>query len=341
MGPRKIAIEEHVAIPETVNDALRMIPDKPQVWPIFSKYLLDIHGQLLSDMDAADIEMSVLSMNAPVIQGIADKDRAIDLARRCNDYFAEQVAKNPKRFQAFAALPLQDPDASAKELTRCVKDLGFKGALVNGFSQCDTGMFQHEESAVHYDLPQYWDFWGVVESLDVPFYLHPRDPFEKDTPFLKGHPWLYGAAWAFTVETATHALRLMCSGLFDKYPKLNVVLGHLGETLPFLLWRVSGRLHFTPRGIPAKKTIQEYFKNNFYVTTSGNYCTESMVDTLAVMGPDRVMFAVDYPFEKMREAADWFDNLSFLSETDRFKIARGNAARLLKLGTQKTAVASK
>lgn len=338
MSIKKIAIEEHVAMEETAIDALRMIPDKPEVWPAFTKLLVDVHGKMLSDMDAANIETSILSLNAPVVQGIADKKRAIELAKRCNDFLAEQVARNPTRFQAFATLPLQDPDAASLELTRCIKDLGFKGALVNGFSSCDTGAFQHEESAVHYDLPQYWDFWSVVQDLNVPFYLHPRDPLACDTPFLNGHPWLYGATWAFTVATATHALRLMCSGLFDKYPKLTIILGHLGETLPFIMWRISMRIHFTPRGIPAKKLIQEYFKSNFYVTTSGNYSTSSLQNAVSVIGADRVMFAVDYPFEKPAEASEWFESVTFLTPEEKQKIAYGNAAKLFNMTGTKAAV---
>ena len=324
----KITLEDHVAVPGTVDE----VPDRfePETWRKISPALLDIHGQLLSDMDAAGIGMSVLSLNSPAIQGIPDKKRAVEAARRGNDYLAEQVARNPKRFQAFAALPLQDPNAAAKELVRCVKELGFRGALVNSFSQIDV-----EDSAVYYDLPQYWDFWGTVESLDVPFYLHPRDPLPSRTTSFDGQPWLRGSVWGFTVDTATHALRLMSSGIFDKYPKLTVILGHLGETLPFLMWRVDNRLSMAPRGCPAKKKLGEYFKKNFYVTTSGQFCTQSLMDTMLWLGADRILFSVDYPFEKMSVAANWFDNLDTISETDWLKMARGNAERVLKLDAAK------
>jgi predicted TIM-barrel fold metal-dependent hydrolase len=321
----KITLEDHVAVPGTVDK----VPDRfePEAWQKIRNALLDIHGQLLSDMDAAGIGMTVLSLNCPAIQGIPDKKRAVEAARRANDYLAEQVARNPKRFQAFAALPLQDPDAAAKELVRCVKELGFRGALVNSFSQIDV-----DDSAVYYDLPQYWDFWGTLESLDVPFYLHPRDPLPSRMTSLDGQPWLRGSVWGFTVDTATHALRLMSSGIFDKYPKLAVILGHLGETLPFLMWRIDNRISMAPRGCPAKKPLGEYFKKNFYVTTSGQFCTQSLIDTLLWLGADRILFSVDHPFESMRVAANWFDNLDTISETDWLKMARGNAERVLKLG---------
>lgn len=335
----KITLEEHIAVPENVDaggTSKRYFDGKKAglfdgTRPWLRKALLDIHGELLTAMDAADIEMSVLSLNAVGVQGIPIKQQAVDTARRANDYLAEQVARNPRRFQAFAALPMQDPEAAAQELTRCVRNLGFKGALVNGFSSVDS-----DNSAVYLDLPQYWDFWATVESLDVPFCLHPRDPLPGWTPFLDGHPWLLNARWAFTVETASHALRLMASGLFDKYPKLRIILGHLGETLPNAMWRIDNRIERMPsRDIPAKKNLSYYLQNNFYITTSGNFCTTTFMNTVQWMGVDRVMFAVDYPFGKMSEAAEWFDRLDILSDSDWNKIARGNAAKLLKLDTTK------
>lgn len=333
MKTPKITLEEHVAMPGTVDE----IPDRfsPEAWKRTSHALVDIHGQLLSDMDANGIELSVLSMNSPAAQGFLDKNKAIDYARRTNDYLAEQVAKNPKRFRAFATLPMQDPEAAANELVRCVRQLGFPGALANGFTQLGTA-----DSAIYYDLPQYWDFWATVESLDVPFYLHPRDPLPSRTPSLDGHPWLFGSVWGFTLDTATHALRLMSCGVFDKYPKLTIILGHLGETLPFLMWRVDNRLSKSPRGCPAQKKLNEYFKNNFYLTTSGQFCTQSLINTMMWVGADRILFSVDYPFEKMSTAAEWFDKLDAIGDADWLKIARGNAEKVLKLGAGKQSAAS-
>jgi predicted TIM-barrel fold metal-dependent hydrolase len=328
MNIPKIILEEHVALPDTVET----VPDRftPAIWPRFSKALVDIHGQLLSDMDANGIELSVLSINTPGIQGIPNRKKAVEEARRSNDYLAEQVARNPRRFQAFAALPLQDPDTAAQELERCVKQLGFRGALVNSFSQ-----LENEPSPIYYDLPQFWDFWATVERLDVPLYLHPRDPFPERTTFLDGHPWLHGAAWSFTLDTVTHALRLMGSGLFDKYPKLTVIMGHLGESLPFLMWRIDDAMRWTPRGCPAKKKFNEYFKNNFYVTTSGQFCTQSLLNTMLWLGADRILFSTDYPFQKIADAVSWFDSLNAISDADLVKIARSNAEKLLKLGNTK------
>jgi 2,3-dihydroxybenzoate decarboxylase len=319
----KIAVEEHINVPELADEPARYYP--PDAWARLRPALLDIEGGLLADMDACGIERSVLSLSSPGIQAIYDKRRAADVARRANDFLAEQVAKRPDRFSAFASLPLQEPDAAALELTRCVKDLGFKGAMVNGFSQID-----REDSTVYYDLPQYWPFWGVVESLNVPFYLHPRYALEERSD-MRGHPWLRGSVWSFGVETATHALRLMTCGLFDRYPRLTLVLGHLGETLPNTIWRIDHRIAAIPRGIPAKRKLTDILQQNVYATTSGNFCTQTLLNAMLVMGADRVLFAVDHPFEKMREAAEWFDRLDGISQSDWLKIARTNTEKLLKI----------
>ena len=318
----KIALEEHVASPETVKDSEAL---HTYIWDEMQRRLTDIHT-LLGEMDQSGIEISMLSLNSPVIQGIPTKQRAIEAARRGNDFLAEQVAKYPSRLQAFAALPMQDPDAAAQELVRCVKDLGFKGAKVNGFSEID-----QEDGALYYDLPQYWPFWATVESLEVPFYLHPRDPLPARQQIYAGHRWLLGSVWSFAVETATHVLRLMGSGLFDKYPNLTLVLGHLGEALPNQIWRVDHRIGCTQQRLPAKKKLAEYLRNNFYFTTSGNFSTHTLIDTILEVGADRILFSVDYPYENMTEAADWFDNLDAIGEADRLKIARNNAEKLFKL----------
>jgi 2,3-dihydroxybenzoate decarboxylase len=203
--------------------------------------------------------------------------------------------------------------------------LGFLGTMVNGFSQVGT-----LENVVYLDDPRYEAFWGVLEQFDYPLYLHPRDPLLSREPVLEGHPWFMGSAWAFGVETAIHALRLMASGLFDRHPKLNVVLGHLGEGLPFMIWRIDHRIAQTPRNIPAKRKMADYLGDNFYLTVSGNFRTPSLIDAMMEVGSDRIMFSVDYPFEKTAEAATWFDNLH-ISERDRRKMGRTNALNLFKL----------
>jgi 2,3-dihydroxybenzoate decarboxylase len=319
----KIALEEHFALPDTIDDSERYFT--PDVWPGMKHRLVDIHETRLGEMDKHGIETMILSLNAVAVQAVPETKKAIALARQANDYLAEQIAKNPKRFQGFAALAMQDPEEAARELTRSVKELGFKGALVNGFTQKD-----NEDSAVYYDLPQYESFWATVEQLGVPFYLHPREPLPSRSQHYEGHPWFLGSAWSFAVETSIHALRLMASGMFDRHPKLTVILGHLGERIPFDIWRVDHRLSKTPRGIPAKKPLGEYLRNNFYLTTSGNFRTQTLLDAMGEVGSDRILFSVDWPFEDVSQAVQWFDHAS-IAETDRAKIGRANAQKLFGL----------
>ncbi|MEE8396540.1 MAG: amidohydrolase family protein [bacterium] len=297
------------------------------VWPELKARLVDIHGRRLELMDKHGIGMAFLSLNSPGIQAIADPARAEEIARRANDFLAEQVGRRPDRFQAFAALPMQEPDRAARELERCVEELGFKGALVNGFSQ-----IADPERPLYYDQPQYRPFWEVVERLDVPFYLHPRNPVPGRTQNYEGQPWLLGATWAFGQETAVHALRLMGSGLFDQYPRLNIILGHLGEGLPFNLWRIDHHNAWTkaPPKYPAKRQIAEYFRRNFYLTTSGNFHLPALVMAMMEIGVERILFSVDWPFENIDHGAEWFDGAA-INEADRLQIGRLNAAGLFKL----------
>jgi gamma-resorcylate decarboxylase len=321
----KIALEEHFATADTIDDSKVFLPER--LWPSVRDRLLEFQDRMLEGMDRHGIEMMLVSLNAPAVQAIVDAERAIEVARVANDVLAERMARRAGRFAGLAALPLQDPDAAARELTRCVTELGFVGALANGFSQGP-----REDSALYYDLPQYRPFWEVVERLDVPFYLHPRNPLPSWAPIYQGHTWLLGPTWAFTAESAAHALRLMCSGLFDERPRLKIVIGHLGEGLPYSLWRIDNRNHWMaePPKYPARKRIAEYFRANFWITTSGNFSTPTLHCAIEELGAERIMFSVDYPFEDIGEAASWFDAAP-LGHADRHKIGRANAIKLFKL----------
>ncbi|TGN65121.1 gamma-resorcylate decarboxylase [Nocardioides eburneiflavus] len=324
----KIALEEHWAIPETLQDSAGFVPGT--YWDELQSRLLDVQDRRLKLMDEHGIETMILSLNAPAVQAIPDRRQAIETARRANDALAKECAQQPDRFRAFAALPLQDPDAAAEELRRCVDELGFVGALVNGFSQDAAHGDGHDP--LYYDLPQYRPFWTEVAALDVPFYLHPRNPLPQDARIYEGHPWLLGPTWAFAQETAVHALRLMASGLFDEHPSLQIVIGHMGEGIPAMLWRIDHRNAWVdlPKTYPAKRRFVDYFSENFHITTSGNFRTQSLVDALLELGSERIMFSTDWPFENIDHAADWFDAAS-ISEADRLKIGRDNAVRLFKL----------
>jgi gamma-resorcylate decarboxylase len=318
----KIAVEEHFAIPDTLGRSMRY---QSAYWSGLQGKLLDLHDARLAEMDRTDIEIEIISLNSNGIQGVVDPAEAVALARKANDALAETIARRPDRFAGFAALPMQDPHAAAGELARCVHDLKFKGALVNSFTQLGTA-----DTAVYYDLPQYRPFWAEVERLGVPFYLHPRDPLPSRRHAYEGHPWLIGSPWGFAEETAIHALRLMGSGLLDEYPGLQIVIGHLGERIPYDLWRLDHRLAKVPAR-PAKRSMAEYFRKNFHITTSGNFCTQSLIQAILTVGADRVLFAVDYPFEDHAQGCAWFDAAE-IAETDRLKIGRSNAQALFGLG---------
>jgi 2,3-dihydroxybenzoate decarboxylase len=261
------------------------------------------------------------------VQAIWDVKRAIHVAREANDVLAAEIKKRPDRFAGFAALPMQDPDEAARELTRCVKELGFVGALVNGFSQAGSA-----DSALYYDLPQYKSFWQTAADLDVPFYLHPRNPLPGTIGAYERHNWLLGPNWAFHAETAVHALRLIGAGLFDAHPTLQIILGHLGEGIPAYLWRIDNRNSWmkAPHKYAAKKSVADYFRNNFVVTTSGNFSTSALNQAIEEIGVARVLWSADYPFEDISDAAEWIDAAP-LSEEDRLKIGRTNAQKLFKL----------
>ena len=316
----KIALEEHFVIPETLAASYGALGS-----PEFQRQLEDLGSARIAEMDRGGLDVCILSLVGDGIQAIPEVSEAIRIARRANDHLAEQIAKNPKRFKGFAALPLQDPEAASKELTRCIRELGFCGTLVNGYSQIGT-----PDSTVFYDLPQYRDFWSTVQQLDVPFYLHPRSA-SPHQPAYEGHRWLTSSIWGFEAETAIHALRLMGSGLFDEYPKLKIILGHLGEGLPCSMWRIDNRVSRTLGAKPqAKFPIGHYLRENFYITTSGNFRTPTLTEVMMEVGADRVLYSVDYPFEDTGIAGDWFDRCE-ISEADRAKIARTNAQRLFRI----------
>lgn len=317
----KIAVEEHFKIEETSGSENRY---PGSYWASIPGKLLDFHGARLAEMDKTGIAIEVISLNSNAVQGIFDTKKAIDVARRANDALAAAIARRPDRFAGLAALPMQDPQAAADELRRCVRALKFRGALVNGFSQVGAA-----DTAVYYDAPQYWPFWAEVERLGVPFYLHPRDQLPSRRQAYEGHPWLVGSPWGFADETAIHALRLMGCGLLDAYPKLQIVIGHLGERIPYDLWRLDHRLKNVPNR-PARRSMTDYFRSNFHISTSGHFCTQSLIQAMLTIGADRVLFAVDYPFEDHMQACAWFDTAG-ISEADRLKIGRTNAQKLFAL----------
>lgn len=327
----KIALEEHISTEE--NNALwdstgEASRNGPEYMADAEKRLVDATMRL-EEMDRLGIERMVLSLTSPGTESILDPKRAIDFARRTNDLLAERwVAAHPSRFSAFATVPLQEPKAAADELERAVTGLGMKGALVNGYTNVGDS-----DTARYLDEPPVREFWERVAALDVPVYLHPREPLKSQRRWYEGYPALVGSALGFAFETASHAVRLMLSGLFDEYPNLTIILGHLGEGLPLLLPRLQWRLFMQRHGAglgSAEKSVGEYFSNNFYVTTSGHFHTQALMNAMSELGTDRVMFSADYPYERLEPAVRWFDSCP-ISDNDRRQIGRDNALRLLRL----------
>jgi 2,3-dihydroxybenzoate decarboxylase len=240
-------------------------------------------------------------------------------ARRVNDHLADVVAAHPTRFAGFAALPLQDPQAAVVELRRAVEQLGLKGVLHNNHVQG------------HYlDEPQFRPVWAELERLGVTLYIHPALVPADQWRVFQGHPVLSGPSWGWTAQVGAHALRLIYGGVFDEFPGASVTLGHMGELLPFQLARLDSRYHQAdPKGRP-RRLPSHYLRHNLYATTSGVFSHAALLGTVHAIGTDRLLFAVDYPYESTAEAVDFLRTAPF-SPADLERIAHGNAERLLNL----------
>jgi 2,3-dihydroxybenzoate decarboxylase len=322
----KIAVEEHFAI-EGAKKYKNDVMDAPTFADV-RRRLIDTESLRLEAMDKAGIELSILSFNSPGIQAETDAADAVRAAREANDFLSDNViARHPDRYAGFAAVPLQNPEAAADELERCVKQLGFKGALFNGYSNIGNA-----NTGEYADEPKFEVFWAKVAELSVPVYLHPRDSLPNQLRIYDGHPELLSAAWAYGVETSIHALRLITSGVFDRHPGVNVIIGHLGETLPFAMWRVQHIINRRGLCQDLEKNVGSYLSDNFFITTSGMFRTQALLNTMSEISSDRIMFSTDYPYESAEEAAEWFDNCP-ISEPDRAKMGRENAVKLFDLET--------
>lgn len=315
---RVIAIEEHFSTP-----GIRAAAGRRGAGLAGTVALLDDLGeQRIAGMDAAGIDLQVLSVNPPATQQL-EPAVAVPLAVRTNDQLAAAIAAHPDRFAGFATLPTADPAAAATELERAVTDLGFKGAMVHGHTR---GRFLDDQT--------FWPFLQRAESLGVPVYLHPTFPTQQVMEAYYGgfdaavSEVLATAGWGWHAETGLHALRMVVGGVFDRFPGLRVIIGHMGEHIPFSLARADERL--SPVAGHLKRRVAEYFQQNFYITTSGYFTDPPLECALAVLGADRIIFSVDYPFSDNTAARAFLDRAP-LSRADREKIAHGNAERLLGL----------
>jgi 2,3-dihydroxybenzoate decarboxylase len=314
----KIALEEHFLCPGFEDYWKTTVGNvEPKFFAEIVACLSDFGDLRLRAMDAAGVERSVLSLAGPGVQLERDTATAIGKAREANDFLAREVMKRPARYSGFAHLAMQNAKAAADELERCTRDLGFPGAMINGHT-----------NGQYLDDPSLYPFWERVEALGALVYIHPADPIAPH-PSLAGYQVLHRATWEWGFETGTHALRLVFAGLFDRFPRLKIGLGHLGETLPFLLWRFDSRAEKL-YGVKLPKRPSDYIRDNFVVTTSGMCSADPLNCTISALGHEHVMFAADYPFESMQEAAEFIDHVP-LAESVRADICFNNAAKLLRL----------
>ncbi|HVP80867.1 MAG TPA: amidohydrolase family protein [Thermodesulfobacteriota bacterium] len=341
---KRIAVEEHFSTQEHAEQfrliLARQYPVREVVeaeqqlhvevrWLAASKYstgnadilsgkILEVGEQRIKEMEEDGIDMQVLSLVAPGVQ-VFDAATGTSLSRKVNDQLYRIVQKYPRKFAGLASLAPQDPKGAADELERTVKDLGMKGASINSHTKGE-----------YLDDKKYWMIFERAERLGVPIYLHPRMPSpDMAKPYLT-YPALATAMNGFGAEVSLHALRLILSGLFDEHPGVKIILGHLGEALPFWLWRLDNRWARMPQGMTIKKKPSQYIKDNFFITTAGNFSVPAFLCAYLELGADRILFAVDYPLESNKEAVEFMDVLP-ISEGDKEKVCHLNAERLFKL----------
>ncbi len=323
---RTIAIEEHFTTPAFVEGPGKaatesMLKSGPPGAKLIAA-LADIGNARVAAMDAAGLDMQVLSLNSPGVEQSEVAD-SIALARDANDMLAEAVRKHPKRFAGMAALPVGRPDKAAEELERCVRQLGFKGANINGHNR-----------GRYLDDPFYAPVLARAEALGVPIYLHPTLPppavmqasysgFNPAATFI-----IAGPGWGWHIETGMHIMRMIFGGVFDRFPKLQIVIGHMGEALPFMLPRIEAVGARLPPGAGPKRPLADYLRENLHYTFGGFNFASTFQVLLSTVGAERIMFSIDYPYGSMAEARAFLDTLP-VSDAEREAIAHGNAEKLL------------
>jgi 5-carboxyvanillate decarboxylase len=331
---RRIATEEAFSIPEVAN-ALREVARAPGssldlmlVKTIYDaqdagpraqlrSMLLDLEQQRLRDMDENGVDVHLLSLTAPGVQ-MFDADTATELATLANDRLAEVIKRHPLRFAGLACFAPQSPKRAAKEMERAIGQLKLNGFILNSHTNNE-----------YLDDPKYWPILEAAEALDRCIYIHPR----AASAGLKGPLGDYGmdsAMWGYGVETGTHVVRMMASGVFDRFPKLKICIGHMGEAVPFWLWRVnfmSTRAQQTGRSPKTQLSMAEYFQRNFVISTSGVEDPLALDYAIKKLGVDNVLWAIDYPYQPSAPAVKFMDTAP-VSEADRAKLYYKNAERI-------------
>ncbi len=322
---RTITLEEHFASPGFLEGPGKELKEQASKFGASAAQLMgrlgNVGDERIAEMDAAGIDLQVLSLTSPGTEQLAAAD-AVALARETNDFLAAAVQKHPTRFAGFAALPTADPDKAAEELERMVRQHGFKGAVVNG----------HHRGR-YLDDPFFRPIFEHAVELKVPIYLHPTKPPKAviETSYAGFSPivtdLLAGPGWGWHIETAIHVIRIILGGTFDRYPELQIVIGHMGEGLPFMLQR----LDVMPMAMTKlQRPMSAYLRENIHYTFSGFNFTPTFLDLLLEVGVERILFSADYPYASMAAARSFLDRLP-VSAADRERIAHGNAERLLGL----------
>ncbi|KAB8235571.1 amidohydrolase family protein [Aspergillus alliaceus] len=339
----KIALEEAYEIPSKADQireqaALYIAPTD------LDRYLLQIKSitdERLQISNAHGIGYTIISLTVPGIQGITDKSAAEKQAHEVNDYIADMIKPHRDRLGAFAALSMHDSVQAGQELRRCVTELGFHGALLNDIQHAGVD----GETYLFYDQPEYDEFWRVAVELDVPVYIHPAAPQgQYYRQQYAGRKYLVGPPLSFANGVSLHLLGLITNGVFDRFPKLKVIVGHLGEHIPFDFWRINHWLEDVERPLAKKagdrmceRDIYYYFKNNIWVTTSGHFSTPTLKYVCDYLGPERILFSVDYPYETIENGCGWWDQdaenikKALGGEDGYLNVGRENAKKLLKL----------
>jgi 2,3-dihydroxybenzoate decarboxylase/5-carboxyvanillate decarboxylase len=329
---RKVATEEACSVPEVaaqLRQASRTLGPSldlplvssiynagPDEQPPYLRELLDIGAGRLADMDANGVDMHLLSLTAPGVQ-MFDADTATELATIANDQLAAVIARHPTRFAGLASFAPHSPKRAVREMERAVHELKLNGFVVNSHTNDE-----------YLDDPKYWPILEAAEALDRCIYIHPRGPSEMLSGPMRDYG-MFSALWAYGVEVSTHAVRLILSGVFDRFPRLQICLGHMGEAVHFWLWRIdfmSARAQGT-EGPRLKLKPSEYFKRNFVITTSGQESPLALDFSIRQLGIDNVMWAIDYPYQPTAPAVAFMDGVE-VSAADRHKLYHQNAERV-------------
>jgi len=341
MTYQRIATEEAFAPPEILDHYRALLQDgsyndpgfqslcgfylgnpSPRITEVIAR-MTDLGELRLRDMDQTGIARQILSLTSPGVQ-VFDAPTAVALARSSNDFMVDAIRRHPDRFSGLAAIAPQDPSDAAKELERGVRSLGLKGAIVNSHTRGE-----------YLDDSKFWPIFEAAEALDVPVYIHPNTPSPAMiAPFLERG--LDGAIFGFAVETGLHILRIIVSGVFDRFPRLKLVIGHLGEGLPYWLFRIDfmhNRMVAANRSAGVQKLSRkpsDYIRENIYVTTSGMAWEPPILYAQSVLGVDRVLYAMDYPYQFVPEEVAVTDNLP-IGDADKKKLYQSNAEKVFGL----------